>query len=103
MALTVIPNSFGAGGANLTPSGSGTPTLAGVLQEHKTALDTLNNDTLPLSWWLQRRARAMSVLNYSTIQVDTPLNFNYAQTAPVLSGNAAQDKTKSGVVYSMTN
>lgn len=39
MALTTIPDTFGQGGANLTPSGQGTPTLAAVLQEHKAALD----------------------------------------------------------------
>lgn len=39
MALTPIPNTFGSGGANLAPTGTGTPTLAGVLQEHVIAIN----------------------------------------------------------------
>lgn len=44
--LTTIPDDFGQGGANLAPSGgSGTPTLAAVLKEHKLALDALQAGT----------------------------------------------------------
>lgn len=39
MALTTIPDTFGSGGSNLNPTGTGTPTLAGILQEHKAAID----------------------------------------------------------------
>lgn len=39
MALTTIPDTFGTGGSGLNPTGTGTPTLAGILQEHKAAID----------------------------------------------------------------
>ena len=36
--MTAIPTTFGAGGANLTPTGSGTPTLAQTLRDVATDL-----------------------------------------------------------------
>ncbi len=39
MALDTIPDNFGAGGANLTPSGNGTPSLKSILQGHKAAIE----------------------------------------------------------------
>lgn len=42
MSLTTIPTDFGSGGANLNPTGN-TPTLRTVLDEHKTAIETLQS------------------------------------------------------------
>lgn len=43
LSLTTIPTDFGSGGSGLTPNGSTfTPSLRTLLQEHKTALETLD-------------------------------------------------------------
>jgi hypothetical protein len=56
-----------------------------------------------LSWFDQRRLRALQVLNYGgNVQVDYPINFDYTRGAPVLSGTTPIDTAYTGIVYALT-
>lgn len=58
-----------------------------------------------LSWWDQRQQHAQSVLNKSSVQVDTPFKFDYSTVTPALGGTANPTvvTTKSGVAYLIVN
>ncbi len=57
------------------------------------------------NWWRQREARARALLNYSSTQVDTAVDFNYQTYVPGLIGPGGlpvQDKALNGFVYNMS-
>lgn len=52
LTLTNIPTDFGSGGANLAPNGAaGTPSLRTILEEHRSALATLDSGSGTVTSW----------------------------------------------------